>query len=226
MAVRGGVLQHKEVECRQESLILHIQSADGRMKNVVVNIFRQWGRRLAVPSALAVLCAGCYRAAPPSDEWLKENFCAHRADFDSVVAIAGSAAADDFVRYPPDTTSIYDPAIGKERLALLWSEADSLFVTGLGEDRRATLDSLLHRIGCTGIECYPPDGVIGIVCYTYGNMDGFTVQYTYCQNRPDDMFFYEDRDLHEMWKEYTLDKANRPMPRKRLNDYWSIEYRP
>lgn len=194
--------------------------------SVVADIFRQWGRRLAVPSALAVLCAGCYNAAPPSDEWLKENFRAHRADFDSIVAIVGRGAADDFVRYPPDTTSIYDPTTGKERFALLWSEADSLFVTELGEDRRAALDSILHRIGCTGIECYPPNGVIDIVCYTYGNMDGFTVQYAYCQNRPDDMVFYEDRDLHEMWKEYALDKANRPMPRKRLEDHWSIEYCP
>lgn len=194
--------------------------------SVVADIFRQWGRRLAVPSAFAVLCAGCYNAAPPSDEWLKENFRAHRTDFDSVVVIVGSAAADDFVRYAPDTTSIYDPATGKERFALLWSEADSLFVTGLGYERRATLDSLLHRISCTGIECYPPNGVIDIVCYTYGNMDGFTVQYIYCQNRPADMVFYEDSDLHEMWKEYALGKASRPIPRKRLDDHWSIEYRP
>lgn len=219
-------MRHKAVECQQESLILHIQSTDGRRMSVVADIFRQWGRSLAVPSALAVLCAGCYNAAPPSDEWLKENFRAHRADFDSVVAIVGSASADDFVRYPPDTTSIYDPATGKERFALLWSEADSLFVTGLGYERRATLDSLLHRISCTGIECYPPNGVIDIVCYTYGNMDGFTVQYIYCQNRPADMVFYEDSDLHEMWKEYALGKASRPIPRKRLDDHWSIEYRP
>lgn len=196
------------------------------MVSVVTDIIRQWRWRLAVSSVLAVLCAGCYNAAPPSDEWLKENFRAHRADFDSVVAIVGSASADDFVRYPPDTTSIYDSATGKERFALLRSEADSLFVTGLGEDRRATLDSFLHRIGCTGIEYYPPNGVIDIICYTYGNMDGFTVQYAYCQNRSDDMVFYEDCDLHEMWKEYALDKANRPMPQKRLDDHWSIEYRP
>lgn len=219
-------MRHKAVECQQESLNLHIQSADGRMMNVVTDIFRQWRWCLAVPSVLAVLCAGCYNAVPPPDEWLKENFRAHRADFDSVVAIVGSAAADDFVRYPPDTTSIYDPATVKERFALLWSEADSLFVTGLGDERRATLDSLLHRISCTGIECYPPNGVIDIVCYTYGNMDGFTVQYIYCQNRPADMVFYEDSDLHEMWKEYALDKASRPIPRKRLDDHWSIEYRP
>lgn len=218
-------MRHKAVECQRESLILHIQSADGRMISVVADIFRQWEWRLAMPSVLTVLCAGCYNAAPPSDEWLKENYRAHRADFDSVVAIVGSAA-DDFVRYPPNTTSIYDPATGKERFALLWSEADSLFVTGLGDERRATLDSLLHRIGCTGIECYPPNGVIDIVCYTYGNMDGFTVQYVYCHNRPTDMVFYEDSDLHEMWKEYAPDKANRPMPRKRLDDHWSIEYRP
>lgn len=205
---------------------MHIQSADGRMKNVVAEIFRQWGRRLAVPSALAVLCAGCYRAAPPSDEWLMENFRTNRADFDSVVAIVDSAADGDIVRYPPDAASIYDPETRKEHLQLLWSEADSLFATGLGEDRRARLDSLLHRIGCTGIECYPPDGMIGIVCYTYGNMDGFTVQYVYRQNRPDDMVFHEDRDLHDMWKEYALDKANRPMPRKKLDDRWSIEYCP
>ncbi len=101
-----------------------------------------------------------------------------------------------------------------------------LFVTGLGDERRATLDSLLHRIGCTGIECYPPNGVIDIICYTYGNMDGFTARYVYCNNRSADMDFYEDRDLHEMWKEYAPDKANRPMPRKRLDDHWSIEYRP
>lgn len=196
------------------------------MKNVVAGIFRQWGRSLAVPSALAVLCAGCYRAAPPSDERLKENFHAHRADFDSVVAIVGSAAGDDFVRYPPETASIYDPETRKEHLQLLWNEADSLFATGLGDERRARLDSLLHSIGCIGIVCDPSNGVIDIVCYTYGNMDGFTVQYTYCPNRPADMVFYEERDLHEMWKEYALDKANKPMPRKRLNNYWSIEYRP
>lgn len=192
----------------------------------VSDIFRQWGRRLVIPPALAVLCAGCYRAAPPSDEWLKENFRTNRADFDSVVAIVGSASADDFVRYPPDTTSIYDPETGKERLALLWSEADSLFATGLGDERRARLDSLLHRIDCTGIVCYPPNRMTGIVCYSYGNMDGFTVQYTYCQNRPADMVFHDDRDLHEMWKEYAFDKTNKPMPRKKLDDRWSIEYRP
>ena len=219
-------MRHKAVECQQESLILHIQSVDGRRMSVVADIFRQWGRRLAVPSAFAVLCAGCYNAAPPSDEWLKENFRAHRTDFDSVVAIVGSAAADDFVRYAPDTTSIYDPATGKERLALLWNKADSLFVTGLGDERRATLDSLLHRISCTGIECYPHNGVIDIICYTYGNMDGFTARYVYCKNRSADMGFYEDRDLHEMWKEYALGKASRPIPRKRLDDHWSIEYRP
>lgn len=100
--------------------------------SVVADIFRQRRWRLGVPSVLTVLCAGCYNAAPPSDEWLKENFRAHRSDFDSIVAIVGRGAADDFVRYPPDTTSIYDPATGKERFALLRSEADSLFVTGLG----------------------------------------------------------------------------------------------
>lgn len=148
-------MRHKAVECQRESLILHIQSADGRRMSVVADIFRQWGRCLAGRA----LCR-------------------------------------------------------------------MLFVTGLGDERRATLDSLLHRIGCTGIECYPPNGVIDIICYTYGNMDGFTVRYVYCQNRPDDMDFYEDCDLHEMWKEYAPDKANRPMPRKRLDDHWSIEYRP
>lgn len=196
------------------------------MKNVVANIFRQWGRRLTVPSALAVLCAGCYRAAPPSDEWLKENFRAHRADFDSVVAIVGSAADDDFVRYPPDTASIYYPETGKDRPALLWNEADSLFVAALGDERRARLDSLLHRINCTGIVCYTPNGMTGIVCYSYGNMDGFTVQYVYRQNRPADMVFHNDRDLHVMWKEYAPDKANKPMPRKKLDNHWSIEYCP
>lgn len=131
---------------------------------VVADIFRNWGWRLAMPSGLAVLCAGCYNAAPPSDEWLKENFRAHRADFDSVVAIVGSAAGDDFVRYPPDTTAIYDSHTGKEHPGLLWSKADSLFVTGLGDGCRARLDSLLHRINCTAIECYPPNGMIDIVC--------------------------------------------------------------
>lgn len=196
------------------------------MKNVVAGIFRQWGRRLAVPSALAVLCAGCYRAAPPSDEWLMENFRSHRTDFDSIVAIVCSAADDDFVRYPPDTTSMYYPETGKDCPALLWNEADSMFVATLGDERRARLDSLLHRIDCTGIVCYPPNGMTGIVCYSYGNMDGFTVQYTYCQNRPADMVFHDDRDLHEMWKGYAFDKANKPMPRKKLDNHWSIEYRP
>lgn len=196
------------------------------MMSVVANIFRQWGRRLTVPSALAVLCAGCYNAAPPSDEWLKENFRAHRADFDSVVAIVGSAADDDFVRYPPDTTSMYYPETGNDHPVLLWNEADSLFVAALGDERRTRLDSLLHSINCTGIVCYTPNGMTGIVCYSYGNMDGFTVQYVYRQNRPADMSFYEDRNLHEMWKEYALDKANKPMPRKKLDHHWSIEYCP
>lgn len=82
---------------------------------------------------------------------------------------------------------------------------------------------LLHSINCTGIVCYTPNGMTGIVCYSYGNMDGFTVQYVYRQNRPADMVFYDDRDLHEMWKEYALDKANKPMPRKKLDN---LEYCP
>lgn len=194
--------------------------------SVVMDIFRNWGWRLAMPSGLAVLCAGCYNATPPSDEWLKENFRAHRADFDSVVAIVSSGAGDDFVRYPPDTTAIYDSHTGKERLGLLWSKADSLFVTVLDDGRRARLDSLLHRINCTGIEYYPTNGMIDIVCYTYGNIDGFTVQYAFRQNRPADMAFCEDCNLHEMWKEYARDKSNKPMPRKILDDHWSIEYCP
>lgn len=194
--------------------------------SIVTDIFRNWGWRLAVPSGFAVLCAGCYNASPPSDEWLKENFRAHRADFDSVVAIVGSAAGDDFVRYPPDTTAIYDSHTGKEHPGLLWSKADSLFVTGLGDGRRARLDSLLHRINCTAVECYPPIGMIDIVCYTYGNLNGFTVQYTFRQNRPADMAFCEDCNLHEMWKEYARDNSNKPIPRKMLDDHWSIEYCP
>ncbi len=224
--VLGVVLQHKVVIYRREPLILHIQSAYGRMMRVVADILRQWGRRLAVPSVLAVLCAGCYNAAPTSDEWLMDNFRSHRADFDSIVAIVGSAADDDFVRYPPDTTSMYDPETGKDRPVLLRNEADSLFVAALGDERRARLDSLLHSIDCTGIVCYPPNEMTGIVCFSYGNMDGFTVQYVYRQNRPADMVFHDDRDLHEMWREYALDKANKPMPRKKLDDQWSIEYCP
>ena len=192
----------------------------------IVYILRCWNRRLMAPLFLVVLCAGCYHASPPSDEWLKENFDGRRADFDSVVAIGGSVAGDDDVRYPPDTTTFCNPETGEERMRLLWNDADSLFVARLGDERRVRLDALLRRIGCTRLLCYPPSGVIDLVCYTYGDLDGFTVQYSYCRNRRADMVFNEGRDLHEMWREYTLDKTGRPISRMELDGNWIIEYCP
>lgn len=192
----------------------------------ISDILRYRGWRLLWSSVLVVLSSGCYRATPPSDEWLKENFHAHRADFDSIVSIVGSAATDDYVRYPLETTTMYDPDTGKDCIRVFYSDIDSIFAAKLGDGRRATLDSLLRNIGCLRLVSFSSGSMIELVCYTYGNMDGFTVQYVYRQDRPTDMVFHDDRDMHELWQEYMLDKENRHIPRKKLDDCWNMEYCP
>lgn len=178
-------------------------------------ILRRGIRHLVVVSLLAVLCSGCQPDAnSPSEKWLRANFNAHESEFDEIAAIALSVSVDDCVVYPG---YIYGDTI-------IRNESDSIFFAELGAAKRARLDSLLQTVGCMDMSASTANQNISLTCYRYGSIRGWTVNYTYMDERPSVLTFVEDKDLYEAFLYWQGDKSKRLFPRKELNKHWHIEY--
>lgn len=181
----------------------------------ITSILRRGIRQLGVASLFAVMCSGCqHDANPPSEEWLRENFQAHKREFDEIATIALSVLIDDCFVYPG---YIHGDTITR-------NEKDSIYFNELGAAKRERLDSLLHVVKCIDMTVAPVNRSISLTCYRYGSIRGWAVTYDYMGKRPTALTFIEDKDIYDAFLHWQGDKSRRPFPRKELNKHWHIEY--